>query len=183
MARTSRIYYNTPFYRPAQAGADTMRTSTYCSMTCLALALSGGLACTLRGEDTSGETGVRKPIIVMETSRVKGKILYLADNEHDEAPGAGILVGFYSEGHKKLVREARTDKNGIFRTSPLPAGRYELVVGRLALLLEVLAAKGTADPDPAAIAGEPKIILIVLPRYMGETDGASGAKASSASSE
>jgi hypothetical protein len=103
--------------------------------------------------------------VVMEEATVRGKVVILETRQDDRKTIANLPIEVWETEKnnpgvkRKLRHETTTDDGGLFSLPLLETGQYILIVSELRLSLTVI-----PQNQIRAGQGEPKILLILLPK-------------------
>jgi len=107
----------------------------------------------------------------MEQTAANGKVIYFTDSsdEGEMKPAVMLPVEIWTREKAKRIYKTVTDRDGAYSFPALSAGTYRLMVGRLNLGLQVR----DRGPEGGIDSGQ-KVILIYIPRELGEVGGKAG---------
>jgi len=114
------------------------------------------------GSANGGAAPVRRPLVVLKQAAIRGRVIFLADDDKEETPAAGLNVEVWTANAKERLYRTETDRTGRCTLPALDVGKYRLMIGMLILVLKV------EDPDPISALREkiPKTILVFMPRQL-----------------
>ena len=104
----------------------------------------------------------RKPLVVLKQAAIEGQVLLLAEKDGQQVPAEDVEIQVRNIDTRASLFKTTTDKNGKYTLPNFDIGKYQFIVGRLKLELEII----EAQKPGKRITRISKKIIIFIPQGM-----------------
>jgi hypothetical protein len=115
-----------------------------------------------KGSDVLKPKKGRSPLVVLKQVEIQGQVFLIADKDGKQLPATDVKIQVNSVDTKKNLYKTVTDKAGKYTLPNFDIGKYQFLVGRLKLALEI-----TEPQKPGErVTRISKKIIVFIPESM-----------------
>ncbi len=104
----------------------------------------------------------RKPVVVLKQAAIEGQVLLMAEKDGHQVPAEDVEIQVRNIDTRASLFKTTTDENGKYTLPNFDIGKYQFIVGRLKLELEII----EAQKPGKRITRISKKIIIFIPEGM-----------------